>query len=71
LALAKHSQQYEQVTIDTVENVHDRFLIIDNTVYAIGASMKDLGKRLFAFFKMEIRPDELMRNICRQEIEAL
>ena len=71
LALEKHSQQYEAVTIDAVENVHDRFLIIDNTVYVIGASMKDLGKRLFAFFKMEIRPDELMKNICRQEIEAL
>ena len=67
LALAKHSQQYEQVTIDAVENVHDRFLIIDNTVYAIGASMKDLGKRLFAFFKMEIRPEELMKNICKLE----
>jgi len=71
LALEKHSQQYEPVTIDAVENVHDRFLIIDNTVYAIGASMKDLGKRLFAFFKMEIKPAEIMKNICRQKIEAL
>jgi len=70
LSLAKHGQQYEPVTIDAVENVHDRFLIIDDTVYAIGASMKDLGKRLFAFFKMEVRPEELMKNICRQEIEV-
>ena len=38
---------------------HDRFLVIDNTVYHIGASLKDLGKKLFAFSKMEITHTEL------------
>ncbi|MDE6285801.1 MAG: ORF6N domain-containing protein, partial [Muribaculaceae bacterium] len=33
---------------------HDRFLIIDETVYHVGASLKDLGKKLFAFSRMEI-----------------
>jgi hypothetical protein len=43
--------------------LHDRFLIIDNTVYHIGASLKDLGKKLFAFSKMDINPSELLRHI--------
>jgi len=63
LSISKHSRQYEAITVSEVKNVHDRFLIIDDTVYAIGASMKDLGKRLFAFFKMEIKATELLKNI--------
>jgi len=69
LSLAKHSQQYEPIEVEALETFHDRFLIIDNTVYAIGASMKDLGIRLFAFFKMEIKPGELMRNVCKNDFE--
>ncbi|MCL2689189.1 MAG: virulence RhuM family protein [Chitinispirillia bacterium] len=68
LSLTKHCQQYEPIEIEEVKTFHDRFLIIDNTVYAIGASMKDLGKRLFAFFKMEINPAELMKNIRKLEV---
>ena len=44
-------------------NFHDRFLIIDDTVYHIGASLKDLGRKLFAFSKMEIEPAILLKNI--------
>jgi hypothetical protein len=63
LSITKHRQQYEQITVSEVKNVHDRFLIIDDTVYHIGASFKDLGKRLFAFSKMEMKPAELLKNI--------
>ncbi|GHT52496.1 hypothetical protein FACS189440_22040 [Bacteroidia bacterium] len=42
---------------------HDRFLFIDNDVYHIGASLKDLGKKLFAFSKMELKAQELLENI--------
>lgn len=53
LDLAKHNNQYPPVNIQTYLQGHDRFLIIDNTdVYHIGASLKDLGKKLFAFSKM-------------------
>lgn len=53
LDLAKHNNQYTPVNIQTYLQGHDRFLIIDNTdVYHIGASLKDLGKKLFAFSKM-------------------
>jgi hypothetical protein len=55
--------QYEPVKIDKSAAFHDRFLIIDNTVYHIGASLKDLGKKLFAFSKMEIKPAELLKNV--------
>ncbi len=52
--VARHNQQYPPVDIQTSDRFHDRFLIIDDTVYHLGASMKDLGKRLFAFSKLNI-----------------
>ena len=55
LDLTKHNSQYPPIDIRTYQNAHDRFLIIDNLeVYHIGASLKDLGKKLFAFSKMEM-----------------
>ena len=60
LDLQKHNSQYEPVTLSQTHNIHDRFLIIDDTVYHIGASLKDLGKKLFAFSKMEMGADKLL-----------
>jgi hypothetical protein len=55
LDIKKHNDQYEQVTIKTFKDAHDRFLIIDEKeVYHFGASLKDLGKKWFAFSKMDI-----------------
>lgn len=55
LDLEKHNRQYPPVTIHEYKRSHDRFLIIDATdVYHIGASLKDLGKKMFAFSKLEI-----------------
>jgi len=55
LDLEKYNAQYKAITIKTFKNSHDRFLIIDKTeVYHIGASLKDLGKKWFAFSKMGI-----------------
>jgi hypothetical protein len=54
LDLKKYNEQYDPVRIEEVRDEHDRFLIIDNqTVYHIGASLKDLGKKWFAFSKMD------------------
>ena len=50
----KHHEQYPGVTLHKYTKAHDRFLIIDEDVYHIGASLKDLGKKLFAFSKMEV-----------------
>lgn len=52
LDIAKHNLQYPPVCINPSRKIHDRFLIIDNELYHIGASLKDLGKKLFAFSKM-------------------
>lgn len=54
LDLARYNSQYPQIDVHTYQHAHDRFLIVDDTVYHIGASLKDLGKKLFAFSKMEI-----------------
>ena len=50
----KHNEQYPGVKLHKYTKAHDRFLIIDEEVYHIGASLKDLGKKLFAFSKMEV-----------------
>lgn len=58
LDLDKHNDQYPPISIRTYRNSHDRFLIVDDKeVYHIGASLKDLGKKMFAFSKLEIEPN--------------
>ena len=59
LDLQRHNVQYRPIAIDVFPNAHDRFLCIDNTVYHIGASLKDLGKKWFAFNRMELGTDAL------------
>jgi hypothetical protein len=63
LDLQKHNAQYPEIFVAEKSNIHDRFLAIDNDLYHIGASLKDLGKKLFAFSKMELTANELLRNI--------
>ena len=63
LDLAKHNAQYQPIEVKQFDKVHDRFLCIDNTVYHIGASLKDLGKKWFAFSKMEMKTKELLSNM--------
>jgi hypothetical protein len=60
LDLTKHNEQYPPITIKKSKNIHDRFLLIDNDLYHIGASLKDLGKKLFAFSKIALL--ELVQN---------
>ena len=62
LDTAKHNAQYEPVAISQSGKIHDRFLIVDDTVYHIGASLKDLGKKLFAFSKLEIKPSDILKG---------
>lgn len=61
LDLQKHNNQYPPIEIEKYTKAHDRFLIIDDTdVYHIGASLKDLGKKLFAFSKLNISPKTIL-----------
>ncbi len=63
LDLERHNRQYPPVDVRECDRYHDRFLIIDDTVYHLGASLKDLGKKLFAFSRMEVRAEEIMKGI--------
>ncbi|MBR4531029.1 virulence RhuM family protein [bacterium] len=60
LDIEKHNSQYSPIKLEVFTNSHDRFLCIDDTVYHIGASLKDLGKKWFAFNKMEIDTESLI-----------
>ena len=63
LDLEKHNAQYQPIEAKLYDKVHDRFLCIDNTVYHIGASLKDLGRKWFAFSKMEMKTKELLGKV--------
>ena len=63
LDLEKHNAQYQPIDVKQYDKAHDRYLCIDNTVYHIGASLKDLGKRWFLFNKMEMTTKVLLGNV--------
>ncbi len=63
LAVSKFNSQYAQITLKQFSQSHDRFLIIDGTVYHFGASLKDLGKKWFAFSKMSLSATEIESRI--------
>ena len=63
LDIAKHNAQYQPIEIKEFDKIHDRFLCIDSVVYHIGASLKDLGKKWFAFTKMEITTETLLKKV--------
>jgi len=58
-----HNTQYDPIDVQIFADSHDRFLMIDETVYHIGASLKDLGKKWFAFSKMDITSTLLLSKI--------
>lgn len=58
--LARHNAQYPPIVLIEAKNIHDRFLIVDEDIYHIGASLKDLGKKLFAFSRMAISKEILI-----------
>ena len=60
LDIQKYNSQYPPTAIIQTQNIHDRFLVVDDDVYHIGASLKDLGKKLFAFSKMGVSPSVLL-----------
>ena len=65
--IEKHNQQYPKIEIEKFTKAHDRFLIIDDkTIYHFGASLKDLGKKWFAFSKMDIDTLEVLSNLKKK-----
>ena len=63
LDIQKHNAQYPPIDIITFDRSHDRFLCIDETVYHLGASIKDLGKKWFAFCRMDMPTSELLQKL--------
>ena len=64
--IEKYNKQYSPIEyIQFSKAVHDRFLIIDNDVYHMGASVKDMGKSLCAVTKMNITPQEIIDNVTK------
>ena len=63
LDIQKHNAQYPPISVVEFDRSHDRFLCIDDTVYHLGASIKDLGKKWFAFNRMEMPTTELSRKL--------
>lgn len=61
LDLEKHNSQYQPINIEYFNKSHDRFLIIDEDVYHIGASLKDLGKKMFAFSKLNFNKEKILK----------
>ena len=69
LDIEKYNAQYTPIEINNSDFIHDRFLIIDKEVYHIGASLKDLGKKLFAFSKMNISAEMILQMTVLDEAE--
>ena len=63
LDFEKHNAQYSPIEVKQFDRAHDRFLCIDDTIYLIGASLKDLGKKWFGFVKLEQPTDELLSKM--------
>ena len=64
LDLKKYNSQYSDIKINQFNKSHDRFLIIDRkTVYHLGASLKDLGKKWFAFSKLNFEVQEILKKL--------
>ena len=64
LDILRHNQQYPPIAVNYCQRNHDRFLIIDDVVYVFGASLKDAGKKLFAYIRMqETSAMELLNNL--------
>ena len=68
LDIEKHKSQYPEIEVRTITNTHDRFIIIDETeLYHLGASLKDLGKKWFAFSKMDSLTNEIMKKLVSND----
>ena len=68
LDMEKHNAQYPPITLKTFAQSHDRFLLIDQKeLYHIGASLKDLGKKWFAFSRMDSLAGQILQNLKKLE----
>lgn len=70
LDLQKHNSQYPEIKLVNYKAAHDRFLILDETdCYHIGASLKDLGKKWFAFSKLVGMTDIIIKRLPKHQVK--
>ena len=65
LDVQRYNAQYPPIAVNICQHNHDRFLIIDDAVYLFGASLKDAGRKLFAYIKMQETPASNILNMIR------
>ena len=65
LDVQRHNQKYPPIAINTCQHNHDRFLIIDDVAYLFGASLKDAGKKLFAYIRMQETSPAVLLSMIR------
>ena len=65
LDVQRHNQQYPPIAINTCQHNHDRVLIIDDVAYLFGASLKDAGKKLFAYIRMQETSPAVLLSMIR------
>jgi hypothetical protein len=64
LDIDRHNAQYPPIVVKRLKKSHDRFLILDDNLYSIGASLKDMGKKWFAILKMqETKAEDILARI--------
>ncbi|AIZ57106.1 hypothetical protein Mpt1_c12440 [Candidatus Methanoplasma termitum] len=63
LDINKHNKQFEPAIVRVSDKFHDRYLIIDHTVYIFGSSLKDLGKKRFTFIKLETKDEDILEGL--------
>ena len=68
LDLKRHNEEYPPIRLAEYRQAHDRFLLIDTDVYHIGSSLKDLGKKWFAFARLHLNAQELLERIQTPQI---
>lgn len=68
LDMKRHNEEYPLIELAEYKQAHDRFLLIDKEVYHIGASLKDLGKKWFAFARLHLDTEELIERIKASHI---
>ena len=71
LDLKRHNEEYPPIELAEYKQAHDRFLLIDTDVYHIGASLKDLGKKWFAFSRLHFDANELLERIMQTKPTTL
>ena len=65
LDVQRHNQQYPPIAVNICQHNHDRFLIIDDVAYLFGASLKDAGKKLFAYIRMQETSPAVLLSMIR------